>query len=159
MNKLIILITILSLSVFAYASENFSDALKGVDKTKVIVDLNQGKPALLNLRLKLIKQTFEDIKAGGSTPDVIVAVRGGASRFMTKSDSHINNLDSKLKTEMQKRIRAMVKEGVRFQQCGVAINLQGIGEDEIIEEIEVVKNGYVSLVGYQNKGYALLPME
>jgi intracellular sulfur oxidation DsrE/DsrF family protein len=150
----------LTLSVLpVQAAENFSDSLTGLSKVNVVVDLNQSKSNLLDLRLKLIKQTYVQIKETGKTPDFVVAIRGGASVFMTKSDKYVDSSDAGLKKIIHERIKEMTKMGIRFQQCDVALNLLHIDSEDIIPEIEVVANGYVTLIGYQNKGYALLPME
>jgi intracellular sulfur oxidation DsrE/DsrF family protein len=154
-----LLALILTFAISAYATENLSDSITGLNSVKAVIDLNQGKANLLDLRLNFIKKTFEHIKLAGGKPDFIVAVRGGASAFMTYSDKHIDSSDAGLKKIMHQKIKEMKNMGIRFQQCEIAMTLLKIEPSDIISEIEIVKNGYVTLIGYQNKGYALLPME
>jgi len=157
MKKLTILISILAFTLLSAYAE--SESLKGLKTVKFVVDLNQGKPALINLRINLIKQTIEDIRLEGVEPTVVVAIRGGASKMMTKHDNHVDYEHRQIKQQIQNKIKELFKMGVQLEQCNVALSILGISPNDIIPEITVVKNGYVSLIGYQNKGYALLPME
>jgi intracellular sulfur oxidation DsrE/DsrF family protein len=49
--------------------------------------------------------------------------------------------------------------GIRFQQCGLSLSNMKVDRADVLHDIEIVKNGYVSLIAYQNKGYALIPMD
>ncbi len=143
----------------AYAEDSHSDSLSGLTTVRAVIDLNQGKANLLDLRLVSIRKTFESLKSEGVRPVFIVVVRGDASAFMAESDKYISSMDTGLKKIMHKRINELKDMGVRFQQCGLSLAFMKIDQSEIINGAEIVKNGYISLAGYQNKGYALLSMD
>jgi len=135
------------------------DSLKGLQTAKFVVDLNQGNAKKLRLRLRLVLETLDNIEENGVKTDAVVAVRGGASKFMTMTDVLVNYEDVKIKAEIFNLTSELAKRGVKLEQCAVALRILKIDPKEVHPKFEVVKNGYVSLIGYQNRGYALLPME
>jgi intracellular sulfur oxidation DsrE/DsrF family protein len=52
----------------------------------------------------------------------------------------------------------MSKEGIRFEICMVAVKVFGVEASSILPEIKQVHNGWISLIGYQAKGYSLVPV-
>jgi len=157
MKRFLFIILTLAFLVPAYAAT--PDSLTGIDTAKFVVDLNQGDAKKLKLRLSLILETIENIEENGVKTDVVVAVRGGASKFMLMTDAMVNYDEAKLKAEIFELTSKLAKKGVKLEQCAVALRILKIDPKEVHPKFEVVKNGYVSLIGYQNKGYALLPME
>lgn len=156
-----LLIYLLTAAILFAAPVSFaeSDSLNGLKKAKFVVDLNQGKPELLNLRLSLILETILNIKDEGVTPDVVVAIRGKASAFMTSTDKYIDKEDAEIKKEIYNKLKSLSEKGVKLEQCAIALRLLKIDKEDIYPDITIVANGYVSLIAYQNQGYALLPME
>ena len=48
-------------------------------------------------------------------------------------------------------------EGVAsIEQCAVAIRLAGTKQENVLPEIKVVGNGWISLMAYQAKGYGYI---
>jgi hypothetical protein len=45
-----------------------------------------------------------------------------------------------------------------LEQCMLAAEVYEIDPEDILPEIDRVKNGYVSTIGYQAKGYSLVPV-
>ena len=43
-----------------------------------------------------------------------------------------------------------------LEQCHVAMRLTKVAADKILPEIKVVGNGWISLMGYQSRGYAYI---
>lgn len=156
MRKFLLIILVIAVAVNAFARP---DSLRGIDSAKFVVDLNQGDAKKLKLRLSLILETMDHIEEHGVKTDVVVAVRGGASKFMLITDAMVDYNDSKIKGEIFNIISTLSKRGVKLEQCGVALKILKIDPKEVHPRFEVVKNGYVSLIGYQNRGHAILPME
>jgi len=156
MKKFLFFILIIALTVPAFARP---DSLKGLQHARFVVDMNQGNANLLKLRLALVLETIENITADGVTPLVVVAFRGGATKFMTENDDYIVQEDLQAKAEIHKLISELSKKGVKLEQCSIALRMLGVDKKEVYPAVNVVQNGYVSLIGYQNQGYAILPME
>ncbi len=46
--------------------------------------------------------------------------------------------------------------GVRVEACGLANQAFGVDNEDIRDGIAVVKNSYVSFIGYQDRGYGII---
>ena len=51
----------------------------------------------------------------------------------------------------------MVKSGIRLEICLVAAQVFGVDPGSVLPEIKQVGNGWISLIGYQARGYSLVP--
>ena len=56
----------------------------------------------------------------------------------------------------QKTLRQMKKDGVKLEICLYAAKVMGVNKDTILPEIDRVGNGFVSVIGYQMQGYAVV---
>ena len=52
----------------------------------------------------------------------------------------------------------MTKDGIKFESCLIAAKLLGVEPSSILPEIKQVGNGWISLIGYQARGYSLVPV-
>lgn len=142
----------------AHAFDN-NDALAGLDQTRAVFDINQGNPSLLNLRLKLVEKSWQQLHDNGLKPQFVLTFRGRASRFLTKGKGYVSKPEESFKSEIQERLRRLHGLGMPLEQCAIAAELSQIDTEDFIPEVTVVNNGYVSLIGYQNRGYAFIPMD
>ncbi|MGD9189483.1 MAG: hypothetical protein PVI89_14780, partial [Desulfobacteraceae bacterium] len=63
------------------------------------------------------------------------------------------------KKAVQEWIAQFRENGFSLEQCAIAARGQKVSYGDVLPQITVVQNGYISLVAYQNRGYALLPMD
>lgn len=134
-------------------------ALKGLGTVKVVVDVNVGEPRLLLRRIEMIDETFSQLLDAGVKPVFVVAFRGPATRYVTTGEKHVAPGNLAVKKEIREWIDQFHENGFILEQCAIAAQGQKVPVEDILPRISVVKNGYVSLVAYQNKGFALLPMD
>ena len=160
MKRTAILLAMLLLPVIAFADQ-FTDAnaLKGLTTVKVIGDVNVGDPKLLLRRLELIDETYTQLIDAGIQPYFVVAFRGPATRYVTKGPGYVASEHYAIKKEIQGWIAQFHENGFSLEQCAIAARGQNVATNDILSQITVVQNGYISIVAYQNKGYALLPMD
>jgi intracellular sulfur oxidation DsrE/DsrF family protein len=125
------------------------EALKGLDTGKVIFDIRVSEPEKMIFNLGLIVETFEGLRKQGVKPVMIAAFRGPGVKLLTREGSteEIRDLLSELK-----------KLGVRMEVCGVATRVFKVDNANLLPEVILVGNGFASLIGYQNKGYAVIPI-
>ena len=64
-----------------------------------------------------------------------------------------------LKEQIQAQVQRLKEPGYRLEQCAVALRLLKIDPQDIIAAVPLVGNGYISMIGYQNRGYAMVPMD
>ena len=54
---------------------------------------------------------------------------------------------------------AFKAKGIVMEQCQIAAQLHRIELTDFLPEVEVVQNSYISMIGYQAKGYSQVPMD
>ena len=160
MKSAALLIAILLVPVTAFAGRlNNANALRGLKAVKVVCDVNVGDPDLLLMRLELIDETYTELIDDGVQPTFVVAFRGPATKYVTRGTKYVPSDRQAVKKEIQGWIAQFHKNGMTLEQCAIAARGQKVAYGDILPEITVVQNGYISLIAYQNKGYALLPMD
>jgi uncharacterized protein len=158
---LVLMGVIILLSCRPAVAEEFANkrALANMSAVMAYYDVNVGVPAKLVTRLRLIAKTYDQLVSAGVTPGFIVGFRGKASYFVTKGDDYVFDEDLPAKKKVLKWIQALKARGIVMEQCRIAASLHDIDPKDILPEIEVVQNGYISMIGYQAKGYSQIPMD
>jgi intracellular sulfur oxidation DsrE/DsrF family protein len=157
------IITALTLSAFVLlaatplVSAKESEALKGVESAKVIFDVRIANPKSAALHLKLIHQTFQQLVAEKKRPVCIVSFMGPSVKLISKNRQGFAAEDQKSLDEIGETVSKMAKEGIRVEICMFAANLLKVDPASILPEIKKVENGWISLIGYQARGYSLVP--
>jgi uncharacterized protein len=161
---LFILATILLVSTLAKGNEpsdlfNNNNALKGLTTTKAYFDVTIGEPKQLLLRLQLIEKTYNQILAEGVTPTFIVGIRGKASNFFTKGNAYVLDIDLPEKKQIAVLVKKFTAMKIGIEQCGIASGFQDIAVTDFLPQVELVANGYTSMIGYQSQGYGFVAMD
>jgi len=154
------MLSFFSLIAIAEEKPNDADSLKGLDSVKVVYDITQGDPKRLLGRLNLIEKTAKMIKDQGVKPEFVLAFRGPASFYASTYRDRIAPENHKVADDIKEKIGLMSKlEGVKFEQCSVATGFLKIKNTSIYSDIKVIGNSWISLSGYQNRGYAYIPID
>ena len=160
MKNFVLALSLLLFPVGIFANQLTNvNALKGLKNVKVICDVNVGDPKLLLRRIELIDETYTQLIDAGVKPSVVVAFRGPATKYVTRGTGHVPHEDQAIKKEIQGWIGQFSENEISLEQCAIAARGQKVPYDDLLPQITVVQNGYISIVAYQNKGYALLPMD
>lgn len=138
---------------------NHGSALSGVMTTNVFFDVNIGDPAKLRTRLQLIETTYAQLVAAGFSPRVVIGIRGMASNFFTRDAGYILEAELPVKKEIAAKVEKFRAMGFAVEQCRIAAGMQGIDVADFLPQVQVVDNGYISMIGYQAQGYAYVPMD
>jgi intracellular sulfur oxidation DsrE/DsrF family protein len=155
-----LLIAILLVPVISLANQRTdANALKGLKAIKVVCDVNVGDPKLLLRRMELIDETYTQLIDAGIQPTFIVAFRGPATKYVTRGTGYVSPDYHAIKKEIQGWIVQFKENGFSLEQCAIAARGQKVSYEDVLPQITVVQNGYISIVAYQNRGYALLPMD
>ena len=155
------LISLICLSFVVVASgfcEEY-EALKGLKSVKAVFDVRIGTPKIAALHLKLIHDTFKDKSIISITkkPAFVVEFIGPSVKLVSKNRDGFSPEDQKVLDEIAGTVSAMVKSGIRLEICLVAAQVFGVDPGSILPGIRHVPNGWISLIGYQAKGYSLVP--
>jgi intracellular sulfur oxidation DsrE/DsrF family protein len=142
-----------------YASAEEYASLKGLKSVRAIFDVRAGSPQSAALQLKLIQDTFKDksVKAITKKPAFVVVFIGPSVKLISKNREGYSPEDQKLLDEIAGTVSAMAKSGIRVEICLFAAKVFGVDPKSVLPEIKQVGNGWISLIGYQAKGYSLVP--
>jgi intracellular sulfur oxidation DsrE/DsrF family protein len=134
------------------------EALAGVKEMKIAFDITEGNPTALLTKLSVIDLTRKQLIAEGVTPRMVVAFRGDAS-FFTQTDMERIKPEER---EAAKKVAEKIREirgasGVESMvQCSVPLPSRKLRGEDVMPELKLVGNGWISLVSYQQKGYAYI---
>lgn len=134
-------------------------ALAGAPSGKVAWDINAGSAEKLRLYLQVIDETYEDLKRQGVEPDMVFTFRGPSVRLITTERGDVALDEEAHYLAVAEQIQALLaKPKVRMEACSIATRLSGIDSATLLPGIEHVGNTFVSQIGYQAKGYAVIPI-
>lgn len=134
-------------------------ALEGVTAGKVVWDINMGDPRKLSLYLRVIQETYDDLVRQGVAPDMIFAFRGRSVLLISTEREEIPLEQHIYLDEVAELLADLSKRpGVKMEACSVACRLFGVKAEKLLPGIQAVGNTFVSLIGYQAKGYGTIPI-
>jgi intracellular sulfur oxidation DsrE/DsrF family protein len=148
----------LVLSSLSLASAQEYEAMTGVNSVNVIFDMRDGNLQTAGIHLNLIHDTYKELAAMKKNPFFVVVFMGSAVRLISSDHSGFNSEERKSLKEIAGTISRMSKAGIRVEVCLFAVKLFGIDPASILPEIERVGNGWISEIGYQARGYSLVPV-
>jgi intracellular sulfur oxidation DsrE/DsrF family protein len=136
-----------------------TQSLAGVSSGKIAWDINMANAKKLLLYLKVMDETYEDLKRQGVEPDMVLTFRGPSVRLITTEHGEVS-LDEEVQREgIAEQLAAMLaKPNVRAEACSVATRLNNVDPETLLPNIEHVGNTFVSQIGYQAQGYATIPI-
>ena len=135
-----------------------AEALSGLNEVKVAFDMQTGNSAALLKQLEVIEETRESLIKQGVKPSFVITFRGPATKLVQTDPSQIAAEDRANASTIAGKIRALkVAEGITgMEQCAVAVRLAGTKQENVLPDIKVVGNGWISLMAYQAKGYGYI---
>ena len=148
------------LGLFASASwaAGYGSALKGVTGFDAVYEVSQGNPAVANVVFWAVKNSYEtaEVKALPKGSNVAVVLHGPAVKLISSNKGAFSDAEWVEVQKFQDTLRQMKKDGVTLEVCDYAVKVMGVDLATIIPEVDHVANGFVSVVGYQMQGYAVV---
>ena len=134
--------------------------LKGLKSVKAVFAFEMGNPQNALVHLQVIHQTFKDknIWMGKKKPDIVVVFYGPSVKLVSKNRDGFAAGDQKILDEYASTLSAMAKDGIKFEICLIAVKLLGVEPSSILPEIKQVGNGWISVIGYEARGYSFIPV-
>jgi intracellular sulfur oxidation DsrE/DsrF family protein len=148
----------LILALAGCAAMNPPQAPAPAKEAKMAFDITSGNPQVVNLTLTVIDLTRKQLIEQGITPHIVVTFRGDAS-FFTQDTLSVVKEEQRAEALMVKaKIRELKKaSGVEsFEQCNVPLASRKLNPKDLMTEVKLVPNGWISLAEYQQKGYAYI---
>ncbi|MGW8246824.1 MAG: DsrE family protein [Acidiferrobacterales bacterium] len=157
--KLLILFVLAAPSIASATDPSDADALKGLSSARAVFDITTANPKKLNFYLNLIENTAKSMHAAGVKTDFILAFRGPATFYTSMDRKKIKMDDMVIADKISAKLKSLSSTpGMELTQCSVAAHALKVDIKTINPAVKVVGNSWVSLIAYQNKGYAIVPV-
>ena len=166
MKKKTTILTAIALSIcflfitLGSASGAESESLQGMQSFKAVFDVRTSKAKSAVMLLDLIRQMHKDksVRAITSEPEFALIFIGPSVKLISTQTKGSTPEEEKLLKKIAATITAMAENGIKLEICLFAADVFGIDNATILPAIKQVGNGWISMVGYQDKGYALVPV-
>ena len=132
--------------------------LSGLKEVKVAFDLQNGDGKTLLKQLEVIDETRQSLIEQGVKPQFVLTFRGPATTLVQTDQSQIKPENREYVSKIAEKIHALrAADGINsIEQCAVAVRLSGTKPEDVVPDIKVVGNGWISLMAYQAKGYGYI---
>ena len=136
------------------------EALKGVVQANTIFDFREGAPGGALVHLSLIHETYKDrtIQNLEGKSQFVVVFMGRSVNLVSSDTEGFTEEETETIEKIHKVITAMAKDGIKLEICRFAADFFDVKAESILPEIDQVANGWISSIGYQAQGYALVPI-
>jgi intracellular sulfur oxidation DsrE/DsrF family protein len=128
------------------------------NEMKIAFDITEGNPKALLGKLNTIDVTRKQLLERDISPRLVIAFRGDASYFTNNDISQIKEADRADAAKIAAKIRELQQANgvVAVEQCNLPLASRKLKAAEVMQEVKVVPNGWISLVDYQQRGYAYI---
>ncbi|MDX2479928.1 MAG: DsrE family protein [Desulfuromusa sp.] len=139
-------------------AEGYGNALKGVNSYDAVFEVTQASPQTANIVFWAVKNAYEVAEVKGLTkePNIAIVFHGPAVRLTSSNKTPFDETEWSEVEKFQETLRQMKKDGVKLEICLYAAKVMGVDKATIIPEVDQVENGFVSVIGYQMQGYAVV---
>jgi len=93
------------------------------------------------------------------TPNMVLVFIGETVKYLSTKPEDLLAMEyeDQLKS-IAKSSKELKKLGVRMEVCAVATKVFGVDNDSVLPEMDVVGDGFISLIGWQIQGHKLVPI-
>ena len=146
-----------------FTTPAFSQAYKALENAHsvdTIFDFRQADPKNALAHLRLVYHTYVDgsVNDVEQDPNFVVVFMAGSVELLSRDRQTFSAEEKQTLEEMDRLLSKMRSDGIVLEVCLVAIKSFDVEPDSISPEIERVGNGWISSLGYQHSGYALVPV-
>ena len=153
-------IVLLMFSLSISAKEiNDSAALKDLKIAKSVFLIDFTNPNKTAFYLNIIKGSYDGLVKQNVKPEFVLVFIGKTVEYLTTQPT--DELEMEYAEQLRsiaETARALKALGVRMEVCAVATRVFGIDNSTILPSMDVVGDGFISLIGWQNQGYKLVPI-
>ena len=134
--------------------------LEGLKSVKAVFDVRAGSPDSAAAQLGMIHKMFKDSSLRKVTehPEFVLVFIGPSVKLVSTNTKGFSAEEKQTLAKIAKTIKEMDKDGIKLEICIAAVNAMGVDPASILPEIKHVGNGWITLIGYQAKGYSLVPV-
>jgi len=154
----VLIFVIVLASATAHGEER--GVLEGMKSVRAVFDVRAGNSKSVAMQLGLILQTSMDktIRDVTQNPEFAVVFLGPSVKLISTQTGDFSPEEKQMLAEIANTVSEMSENGIRLEICLVATSIFGVDPATVLPEIKQVGNGWISLIGYQARGYSLIPV-
>ena len=160
-HKLIValFITISSLTIGNAQEINDSVALNGIKTAKSVFLIDFTDIKTTAFYLKIIEGTYDGFVKQGVEPKMVLVFIGKTVKFLsTKQNEEFEMEYEDELISIQNSIKKFSTLGVRMEVCAVATKVFKVDNNTIPKQMDIIADGFISLIGWQTQGHKLVPI-
>ena len=155
----ICILTIMTVSSSFGKEINDSMALNGIKEAKSVFLIDFTDIKTTAFYLKIIQGTHKGFVKQGVKPKMVLVFIGKTVKFLsTKQDEAFEMENENELKSIQNSIKEFAKLGVRMEVCAVATDVFKVDNSTIPTQMNIIADGFISLIGWQTQGYKLVPI-
>jgi len=156
---LVLVLIFVSTSYVSATEINDDAALKGVTETQSVFLIDFTNPVKTASYLNIIRGSHKGLLRQNVKSDMVLVFIGPTVQYLTNkpNDDLLLQYESKLQS-IQNSIKEFAKLGVRMEVCVIATRVFNIDNKTIPKEMNLVADGFISLIGWQTQGHKLVPI-
>ena len=155
----ICILTIMTVSSSFGKEINDSMALNGIKEAKSVFLIDFTDIKTTAFYLKIIQGTHKGFVKQGVKPKMVLVFIGKTVKFLsTKQDEAFEMENENELKSIQNSIKEFAKLGVRMEVCAVATDVFKVDNSTIPSQMDIIADGFISLIGWQTQGYKLVPI-
>jgi len=131
-----------------------TQALSGLTSVRAIYDVRTKDEKALQFIFAVIRDTYDETVQQDVKARYVASMRGPTVKLLVRGRQG----DVELQEKTVALINELNQRGIQLEACGYALNLFGVEPEDLYKGVAVVGNSLNSLIGYQIKGYSLVPM-
>lgn len=135
------------------------EALKGVDQGRLLWDVTESDALRLSNWLTVILDTYEGLERHGLKARMVLVFRGSSVTLLPGDLDRIPLEELGMIEEVHAKLRKLkALPRVRMEVCNLSLRRQGLDETPLIPQVKVVTNAFIAIAGYNERGYARVPV-
>ena len=135
------------------------EATQGIETMRAVYDMRKSDPDVMLAYLRGIASNHENLRKEGVEPDLRMVFIAEAVKFITTDPQPEVDIDhGDTLEEIARAIEHLDELGVQMEVCSAATRAYGVDNDTVLDAIRPVRSGFIAVMGYQNQGYALVPV-
>ena len=136
-----------------------SVALNGVKETKSVFLIDFTNVNKTAFYLQIIEGTHKGLVSQGVKPNMVLVFIGETVKFLSTTQDEAFEMENEEKLQaIQDSIKRLSNLGVRMEVCAVATKVFNVDNSSIPKEMNIIADGFISLIGWQTQGHKLVPI-
>ena len=138
---------------------NDKAALADLKAGKGVFLIDIGDAKKMNFYLEVIQGTHKGMTAQGVKPDFVLVYIGPSVKYLTTSPTKaVEDSVGDIVLNIETNVSKLAELGIKQEICAVATRVFGIDNTTLFPELNLIGDGFISLIGYQAQGYHLVPV-